>query len=100
MKKGVEKPLVVLLFVNGKEPSSAEFQRKNRNKIEVVSIEIPMQMGVIPIIECWRILLNERVTEFNGKIPLKQDIKKVDNYEIDHCEVNDKQSCSPLVFEF
>jgi hypothetical protein len=44
--------------------------------------------------------MNELITYIDGEVPLEQNVKQVDDHQIDHQEVNDEKGRAPFILEF
>ena len=44
--------------------------------------------------------MNELITYIDGEVPLEQNVKQVNDQQIDHQKVNDEKGGTPFVLEF
>ena len=91
---------MVTIVIDRHEPTNRKLCGENGYEVQVVAIEILVQMRVVPIVKCRSVCMNELITYINGEVPLEQNVKQVNDQQIDHEKVNDEKSGTPFVLEF
>ncbi len=88
MDKRIKEPLVMVFMIYCQEPTNGKLSNENSYEKQVIPIEILVQMRVVPIMKSRQLLKQKRVDEIDGEVPFEQNVKQIDDHQIDHEQVN------------